>query len=108
MLCEIMCAQRYVRAVPDDDDPVLVQRARMAALATLGKRIGYLALAVACVAFVVGALSDLPGWSVAVVITGLALATATLVPAIILGYAVAKAEREDPGPQARRSGAVRG
>jgi hypothetical protein len=63
---------------------------------------------VACVAFVVGALSDLPGWSVGLVVGGLALATATLVPAIILGYAVAKAEREDPGPQAPRSGPARG
>jgi hypothetical protein len=96
--------------VPDeaDDDPVLVQRARMARLARLGKRVGYLALAVACVAFVIGALTDLPAWSVVVVIGGLALSTVALVPAIILGYAVAKAEREDPGPQARRSGAVRG
>ena len=80
------------------DDPIVIQRAKMAGLAVAGKRIGYVALAVACIAFVIGALSDLPGWSVATVVGGLAVATTALVPAIILGYAVAKAEREDPGP----------
>jgi hypothetical protein len=101
-------ASDHDEGMPAAADPVLVQRARMAALATAGKRIGYLALVVACVAFVVGVLTDLPGWAVTTVIAGLALSTVALVPAIILGYAVQKAEREDPGPEARRSGAVRG
>jgi hypothetical protein len=92
---------------PTDDDPVLAQRARAARWAVLGKRVGYSALVVACVGFVVGVLSDLPGWTVGVVVGGLAVATATLVPAIILGYAVAKAAREDPGPQPARPGSTR-
>ena len=79
--------------MPDPaDDPIVAQRARFAALAVLGKRVGYLALLVACVAFVAGVLRDLPPWSVATVVAGFAVATACLVPAIILGYAVAKAE----------------
>ncbi len=77
------------------DDPVLVQRERMRRLAALGSRAGYLALLVAIVAFGVGVLNDLPGWSVALVVAGLAVATACLVPSIILGYAVKAAARED-------------
>jgi Na+(H+)/acetate symporter ActP len=77
------------------EDPVLIQRERMRRLASLGSRVGYLALLLAIVAFVVGALNDLPGWSVGLVVAGFAVATACLVPAIILGYAVKAAARED-------------
>lgn len=76
-------------------DPVLVQRERMRKLASLGSRVGYLALLVAIVAFLVGVLNDLPGWSVGLVVGGFAVATACLVPSIILGYAVKAAARED-------------
>jgi len=77
------------------EDPVLVERERMRRLAALGSRIGYLALLVAILAFAVGILNDLPGWSVGLVVGGLAVATACLVPSIILGYAVKAAARED-------------
>lgn len=80
-------------AVPKD--PILVERERMRRLAALGSRVGYLALLVAIVAFVVGALNDLAGWSVGLVVGGFAVATACLVPSIILGYAVKAAARED-------------
>jgi len=78
-----------------EPDLVLVQRERMRRLASLGSRVGYLALLVAIVAFLVGVLNDLPGWSVTLVIGGLAIATFCLVPSIILGYAVKAAARED-------------
>ena len=74
---------------------MLVQRERMRKLASLGSRVGYVALLVAVVAFLLGVLNDLPGWSVALVVGGFAVATACLVPAIILGYAVKAAARED-------------
>ncbi|MEO5680482.1 MAG: hypothetical protein ABIS47_12530, partial [Acidimicrobiales bacterium] len=77
-------------------DPVLVQRERMRRLASLGSRIGYLAMLVAIVGFLVGALSDLPQWSVTVVVAGLAVSTAFLVPSIILGYAVKAAAGAAP------------
>jgi hypothetical protein len=77
------------------DDPVLVQRERMRRLAALGSRVGYTALLVAIVAFGAGISNDLPGWSVGLVVAGLAVATACLVPSIILGYAVKAAARED-------------
>ncbi len=76
-------------------DPVLVQRERMRRLASLGSRVGYLALVVAIAAFLAGVLNDLPRWSVATVVAGFAVATACLVPSIILGYAVKAAARED-------------
>jgi len=79
------------------DDPVLAQRERMRRLAALGSRVGYLAMLVAIVAFLVGVLNDLPAWSVALVIGGFAVATACLVPCIILGYAVKAAARADRG-----------
>lgn len=77
------------------EDPVLVQRERMRRLAALGSRVGYAALLVAIVAFLVAVLNDLPGWSVTLVVAGLAVATVCLVPSIILGYAVKAAARED-------------
>jgi hypothetical protein len=78
-----------------DPDPVLVRRARYAALANLGLRIGYVLLAVAIVAFVVGFAAGFPGPSVALSVTGLIGACVVLPPAIIVGYAVKAAERED-------------
>jgi hypothetical protein len=77
------------------EDTILVQRERMRRLASLGSRVGYLALLVAIVAFLIGVLNDLPGWSVTLVVGGLAVATVCLVPSIILGYAVKAAARED-------------
>jgi hypothetical protein len=61
----------------------------------MGQRIGYIALAVAIVAFVIGMLNDLPAWSVGVVLVSMAVATGLLIPSIILGYAVKAAARED-------------
>jgi len=77
------------------EDPVLVQRERMRRVAALGSRVGYLALLVAVVAFFLGILNGLPGWSVGLVVGGFAVATTCLVPSIILGYAVKAAARED-------------
>jgi len=67
----------------------------MRRLAALGSRVGYLALLVAIIAFLAGILTGLPAWSVGLVVGGFAVATACLVPSIILGYAVKAAARED-------------
>ncbi len=77
------------------DDPVVVRRERIARLATLGKRVGYLALAVAIVAFFVGVAADFPTWTVAVSVTGLVAACVVLPVPIVLGYGVRAAARED-------------
>lgn len=76
-------------------DPVRATRARMARLAEVGQRIGYLCFAVAVVAFVVGFATDFAGPSVTVVVAGLVVGSILLAPAIVLGYAVKAAERED-------------
>ena len=61
----------------------------------LGQRTGYAAFAVAVVAFAVGATTGLSDAVVVVVIGALALGSLLLAPAIVLGYAVRAAERDD-------------
>lgn len=76
-------------------DPVLLRRARIQRWVEIGSRVGYACLVVALVAFVAGAIAGLPDWSVTVTIAGLMGATATLPAAIVFGYAVKAAEREE-------------
>ena len=76
-------------------DPLLDRRARMAALAALGQRVGYAAIVVAVIAFVVALVADFPRGATTTVAVAMAVATLTLAPAIVLGYAVKAAERED-------------
>jgi hypothetical protein len=64
----------------------------------MAKRAGYGLLAVSMVAFFAGAARGFTSVSVAVVLWSFGASSVLLLPAIILGYAVAKAEREDPGP----------
>jgi len=85
-----------------NDDPVLARRARIARIAALGKRVGYLALGVAIVAFVVGVLTDFARWTVVVSTTGLVLACLILPIPIVLGYGVRAAAREERTPPDRR------
>jgi len=76
-------------------DPTLTRRARIARLTSLGQRIGYGLFAVAVVAFVVGAARGFTAPVVTVVVAALAAGSAVLAPAIVFGYAVKAAERED-------------
>ena len=94
--------------VAPDPDPILVRRARYAALANLGLRAGYLLLAVAVVAFIVGFAAGFPGIWVALCIGGLVGACVILPPAIIVGYAVKAAEREDHQAGRRSQGSQDG
>ena len=76
-------------------DPVVARRARIARFAALGKRVGYLALVVAIVAFFIGVATSFPKWAVAVSIAGLAVSCIVLPIPIVLGYGVRAAARED-------------
>ena len=77
-------------------DPVLVRRARLARLAELGQRVGYGLIALAVVGFVVGLVIGFENRVVTTVVTvALAATTVTLLPAIVLGFSVKAAERED-------------
>lgn len=77
------------------DDPILTRRAQFDRAAALGRKAGYGAIAVAVAAFFVALATDLPTVATTTVIVALAVATATLLPAIIVGYAVRAADRED-------------
>jgi hypothetical protein len=80
-----------------DTDPVLARRAQFAAAAQWGKRIGYTLFVAAMVAFFVGLFtdfSDVWGW---LMIGGLVAGSVFLLPAIIIGYAVKAAYRDDLG-----------
>jgi hypothetical protein len=76
-------------------DPLLERRARMAKLAEVGQRVGYAAILVAVVAFAWALIADFPAGATTTVVVAMALATVTLAPAIVLGYAVKAAEKED-------------
>jgi hypothetical protein len=77
------------------EDPVLARRRRIARFVAIGKRIGYLALLVAIIAFFVGVATSFPSWTVTVSVAGLAIACLVLPLPIVLGYGVRAADRED-------------
>lgn len=77
------------------DDPVRIRRARWARAATAGQRTGYLLILVAVVAFAAGLVAGFTDTTTTVVGLALLFATLTLAPAMVVGYAVKAAERED-------------
>jgi hypothetical protein len=78
-------------------DPVLVRRARIAKLVRIGQRLGYGLFAVAVVGFFVGLATTYTPALVSVIVGSLLVGSAVLAPAIVFGYAVKAAEREDQG-----------
>ncbi|MBM3673646.1 MAG: hypothetical protein FJW88_01640 [Actinobacteria bacterium] len=78
-------------------DPVVTRRTRIARVVVLAKRIGYLALLGAIAAFVLGAITGFPTWTVAIAVAGLVAATVVLPIPIVLGYGIRAAEREERG-----------
>lgn len=85
---------------PDPDgvpepDPVLVQRARASRLASLGQRIGYLLYGIAVVVFLIGLLTNFTDTVSLIVTVGIIAGSIVLAPAIIAGYAVKAAVRDD-------------
>jgi len=76
-------------------DPTLARRAFIGRLTETGQRAGYLLFGLAIVAFVVGALRGFDDLTVGVVTGCLAAGSLVLAPAIVFGYAVKAADRED-------------
>jgi len=76
-------------------DPVRERRARIARLVGIGQRVGYGLFAFAIVAFFVGGIAGFSGGSVAVIVASLLVGSAVLAPAIVFGYGVKAAERDD-------------
>jgi hypothetical protein len=91
--------------VTEQPDPIIERRARIARLVEVAQRIGYTALVVAIIAFLVGVVTDFPSWLVTVSIVGLVAAIVILPIPIVLGYGVRAAERDErregQGPGAR-------
>ena len=80
-----------------EEDPILAKRAQFSAAADWGKKLGYSLFGVAMVAFFVGlftSFNDAWGW---IVMGSLVLGSVLLLPAIIVGYAVKAAYRDDLG-----------
>jgi hypothetical protein len=80
---------------PPADDPVLARRRRIAGLVQLGKRLGYGLFAVAVVLFFVGLAAGYRTAITTAIIACLLAGSVVLAPAIVFGYAVKAAERED-------------
>ena len=78
-------------------DPVLERRARIAGMVQLGKRLGWACFGVAVVLFFVGLVVGYTTALTTVIVAALLLGSFTLAPAIVFGYAVKAAEREERG-----------
>jgi hypothetical protein len=76
-------------------DPVRQRRARIARLVSLGQRIGYSLFAVAVVAFGVGFAAGFTTPVVVIIEICLLIGSLLLAPAIVFGYAVKAADRDD-------------
>lgn len=76
-------------------DPVLERRARIARLVAVGKRVGYGLFGIAILGFGIGLVSGFGGIVGTTVIVCLVVGSIVLAPAIVFGYAVKAAERED-------------
>jgi hypothetical protein len=90
---------RLERVVNNADgvDPVLERRARIARVVKIAQRVGYLALAIAVVAFIAAFAADFPTSLVTVTVVALVLAIVILPVPIVFGYGVRAAEREERG-----------
>lgn len=91
-------------ARPSSSDPVVLRRATIARLTRYGQRVGYGLLGAAVAVFAVGAVVGFTSVDIVIVVACIALASAVLAPAIVFGYAVKAAEREDRERGAGRSG----
>ena len=76
-------------------DPVRAKRARVARLVEVGQRVGYGLFGLAIVLFVYGFIGGYTSVLTTVIVASLIVGSIVLAPAIVFGYAVKAAERED-------------
>ena len=76
-------------------DPGRARRQKIAKYTLLANRVGYLFYALAIATFVIGFAISFNAAVSAIVIGSLIIGSILLAPAIVLGYAVKAAERED-------------
>ena len=76
-------------------DPVLIRRARIARLVSIGQRLGYGLFLVAIALFAYARVTKPTGLVTGLIVWAMAVGSVVLAPAIVFGYAVKAAERED-------------
>ena len=85
-----------------DDDPVRRRRKVIAVWTRRANKGGYLFYLLAIVLFIVAFTTDFTGTFSALITACLIIGSILLAPAIVLGYAIKAAEKEDPGPNRPR------
>lgn len=91
-----------VRNVPDSPlvpstDPILVKRARIARAVSVGQRVGYSLFGLSVVLFFIGLVAGYTQALTNVIVGCLLVGSLILAPAIVFGYAVKAAERDEQG-----------
>jgi membrane-bound ClpP family serine protease len=76
-------------------DPVRARRQRIGRLAATARRLGFALFALALLVVVVGLFTSLTGAVTAVATACLVAGSVLLAPAIVIGYGVSAAERDD-------------
>jgi uncharacterized membrane protein YidH (DUF202 family) len=84
-----------VTGQPVSVDPVRARRQQVARWTRLANRLGYLSFGIGIVTFVIGFVVSFNGAVSAIVIASIIVGSVLLAPAIVLGYAVKAAERDD-------------
>ncbi len=79
------------------DDPVLARRALIAKTVSVGQRVGYSLFGLSMVLFFYGLITGYTDTVTTAVIGCLLVGSLILAPAIVFGYAVKAAEREEQG-----------
>jgi len=80
---------------PEAHDPVIARRLRLARLARLGQRLGYLTFVSSIVVFAVGLSNGFSDGIATALVALLVAGSIILAPAIVLHYAVRAAAEED-------------
>lgn len=92
-----MSEQNFAHESRGHTDPVLRRRAAIATWTRRANHLGYLSFAVAMILFVVALGTTFSGAMATLITVALVLGSVLLAPAIVLGYAVRAAEKEDQG-----------
>lgn len=84
---------------PDDatpqPDPVRARRATIAKWNSIATKVGYLLFAIAMVMFFVALSTNFSSGKVTVITAAMVIGSILLAPAIVIGYAVKAAEKDD-------------
>ena len=86
------------KSTAPNDDPVRRRRKLIATWTQRANRTGYLFYLIAIFLFVVAFTTDFSDTFAALITVSLVVGYILLAPAIVLGYAVKAAEKEDAGP----------